>query len=168
MKEIEALVDSLCILQGVGEKTATRYAYEILEINKEKRNNFINSLQDLSNIKRCNKCNGYTLNDICDICKENSYLNISDEITAYLDNKNIGYDYGKEEIVAYIHYFEVKITTSFNHKIHFQIKDKYLQYEFYDRAVKKWDNKEEFEEYHNDVLELNIIINDIEKMTKNY
>ncbi len=70
MKEIEALVDSLCILQGVGEKTATRYAYEILEMNEEKRNNFINSLQDLSNIKRCNKCNGYTLNDICDICKE--------------------------------------------------------------------------------------------------
>ncbi len=70
MKEIEVLVESLCILQGVGEKTATRYAYEILEMKEEKRNNFINSLQDLSNIKRCNKCNGYTLNDICDICKE--------------------------------------------------------------------------------------------------
>ncbi len=44
MKEIEPLIDSLCILQGVGEKTSTSYAYEILEMNVEKRNNFINSL----------------------------------------------------------------------------------------------------------------------------
>ncbi len=70
MKEIESLVDSLCILQGVGEKTATRYAYEILEMDESQRISFINSLKDLRNIKRCDKCNSYTLNEICDICQE--------------------------------------------------------------------------------------------------
>ncbi len=70
MKEIESLVDNLCILQGVGEKTATRYAYEILGMDKDKRNNFIEALESLNNIKKCKRCNGYTLNDICDICNE--------------------------------------------------------------------------------------------------
>ncbi|MFV0288082.1 MAG: recombination mediator RecR [Mycoplasmatales bacterium] len=70
MKEIEKLVESLTMLQGVGEKTATRYAYEILEMNQEKRKLLLDTIQGLEQIKRCQICNCYTLDNICEYCQD--------------------------------------------------------------------------------------------------
>lgn len=70
MKQLEELVEYLTNIQGVGEKTATRYAYEILEMNKEVRHNISDSIKALDKIKSCNNCNSYTEEDICEICQE--------------------------------------------------------------------------------------------------
>ncbi len=70
MKEIDLVVEQLTLLQGVGEKTATRYAYELLELTQDKREVFIQTIKNLDNIKRCKICNCYTKDDICEYCKD--------------------------------------------------------------------------------------------------
>ncbi len=72
MKEIENLTDDLMFLQGVGQKTAQRYAYELLELSEEKRNELINSINGLNNINNCVVCNNYTKDDVCEICISSS------------------------------------------------------------------------------------------------
>lgn len=72
MKEIEHLVEKLTLLQGVGEKTAIRYAYEILELKEEQKNELIQTIKDLNNIKRCQICNSYTKESICEYCQDNT------------------------------------------------------------------------------------------------
>jgi recombination protein RecR len=67
------LVNNLSILPGVGEKTAERYAYSILEKEKEEIDNLANSLIDFkNNIKYCTICGCLTDNEICDICDDKS------------------------------------------------------------------------------------------------
>lgn len=68
MKELDKLVDVLTTLQGVGEKTASRYAYEILEMNKATRENLLQSIKELDKIRLCQSCNNYTTKQYCDIC----------------------------------------------------------------------------------------------------
>lgn len=68
IKEIEKLVSSLRILPGVGEKTARRYAFDLIESGEEATLELIKSLQDVNNLKKCNICNGYTHSDTCEIC----------------------------------------------------------------------------------------------------
>ncbi len=65
---IETLIESLKIFNGVGDKTARRYAYELLDTNKENREELINAISILENIKHCKKCYNYCINEICDIC----------------------------------------------------------------------------------------------------
>lgn len=68
MREINNLIEELSLLQGVGTKTATRYAYEILEFTNVNKKNLIQAIENLDNIKKCIKCNNYTTDDICEIC----------------------------------------------------------------------------------------------------
>ncbi len=65
---IEDLVDSLKNLNGVGEKTARRYAFEMLELDKTEREKFIENLRALESIKKCKKCYNYSIDDTCSIC----------------------------------------------------------------------------------------------------
>ena len=66
------LIDSLKNLPGIGEKSAERMAFAILNFNQEKMDNFANSLIELKNIKRCPICNNITDMDKCYICSDNS------------------------------------------------------------------------------------------------
>ncbi len=66
---IENLVESLRTLSGVGEKTARRYAFELLELDEINRNQFISNLNALDAIKACEKCYNYSIKNICDICE---------------------------------------------------------------------------------------------------
>ncbi len=67
-KIIETLIENLKVFNGVGDKTARRYAYELLDIDKDSRQALINAISVLENIKHCKKCYNYCINDICDIC----------------------------------------------------------------------------------------------------
>ena len=67
---LEALINHLEKLPGVGKKTATRYAYHIVEkMSEEQVSDFANSLVEVKkSIKKCDICGMLTNKDVCDIC----------------------------------------------------------------------------------------------------
>lgn len=57
-------------LPSVGQKTAMRYAYRIIEMTDEEAENLVNAIMDVkTKIHFCNECGTYTDNEICDRCK---------------------------------------------------------------------------------------------------
>lgn len=73
MKYIEPLarlIAQLSKLPSVGEKTATRYAYAILNSPEEEVNELVDAIRDVKqNVHFCKICGNYTENEICDICQ---------------------------------------------------------------------------------------------------
>ena len=67
---VRNLIDSLKDLPGIGEKSAERLAFSILNFDKDKIDNFANALVDIKNIKRCPICNNITDMDKCYICND--------------------------------------------------------------------------------------------------
>lgn len=87
-ESIQNLIESFKKLPGIGEKTAERLALSILKMDDEIVNLFSKSLIDVKNkIKRCKKCNNFSENDLCEICKDKNRLS---EILCVVDDpKNI-------------------------------------------------------------------------------
>ena len=73
MKYIEPLarlIAQLSTLPSVGEKTAARYAYAILNSPEEEVNELVDAIRDVKqNVHFCKICGNYTENEICDICQ---------------------------------------------------------------------------------------------------
>lgn len=73
MKYIEPLarlIAQLSKLPSVGEKTAARYAYAILNSPEEEVNEIVDAIRDVKqNVHFCKICGNYTENEICDICQ---------------------------------------------------------------------------------------------------
>lgn len=68
---LKNLIETLKYLPGVGEKTAERYAFSLLNQDEEKIELLANSIKDCKQkIKRCKKCNSLTEKEICDICED--------------------------------------------------------------------------------------------------
>ena len=67
---VRDLIESLRNLPGIGEKSAERMAFSILNFDSEKLDNFIAALGDVKNIKRCPICNNITDMDKCYICSD--------------------------------------------------------------------------------------------------
>jgi len=72
---IRNLIESLKDLPGIGEKSAERLAFSILNFNGEKIDNFVEALVNIKNIKRCPICNNITDMDECYICNDTSRTN---------------------------------------------------------------------------------------------
>ena len=69
-KNLEKLINAFTLLPGVGRKTAERYAYSVLNMQKDDVDFFANSMKDArKTVKFCSICGNFTENDICDICK---------------------------------------------------------------------------------------------------
>ena len=72
MKYIEPLarlIAQLSKLPSVGEKTAARYAYAILNSPAEEVNELVDAIREVKqNVHFCKICGNYTENEICDIC----------------------------------------------------------------------------------------------------
>lgn len=72
MKYIEPLarlIAELGKLPSVGEKTAARYAYAILEAPSEDVDALIDAIKSVrENVHFCSICGNFTEHDICDIC----------------------------------------------------------------------------------------------------
>lgn len=67
----EDLVRAFSKLPGVGKKTATRYAFNILNLNEDDAFLLSESIINCKeNIKTCTVCGNYTDQDICNICRE--------------------------------------------------------------------------------------------------
>lgn len=73
MKYIEPLarlIAQLSKLPSVGEKTAARYAYAILNSPDDEVNELVDAIRDVKkNVHFCKICGNYTQNEICDICQ---------------------------------------------------------------------------------------------------
>lgn len=68
---LKELIDSLKYLPGVGEKTAERYAFSLINQDEEKVEVLSEAiLKAKKDIKRCSICNGLTDKDKCDICTD--------------------------------------------------------------------------------------------------
>ena len=68
-KVIECLKD----LPGIGEKTAERLAFSLVNFSKERLTVFSNSIIDLRDkISNCSICGNITDNDICSICSDSN------------------------------------------------------------------------------------------------
>lgn len=70
--EIDNLVEALRVLPGVGEKTAKRYAFALIEANDTQISEMIKGLEGISKLERCSVCNGYSKEAICPICQDES------------------------------------------------------------------------------------------------
>lgn len=70
-KSLRNLIECFKKLPSVGEKSAERMALSIMEMKEEQINLFSESLIDVkTKIKRCDICNNFTEEDICEICSD--------------------------------------------------------------------------------------------------
>lgn len=68
---IKNLIESFKFLPGIGEKTAERLAFSVLELECEQTDFFSESIIEVKkNIHKCAICNTLTENDICFICND--------------------------------------------------------------------------------------------------
>lgn len=67
---IRNLIDCLKDLPGIGEKSAERLAFSILNFDHDKLDCFSEAISSIKNIKRCSICNNITDNDLCYICAD--------------------------------------------------------------------------------------------------
>ena len=68
---IKNLIESFKFLPGIGEKTAERLAFSILELEDEQVELFSKSIVDTKEkIHKCSNCNNLTEDDICYICSD--------------------------------------------------------------------------------------------------
>ena len=64
------LIECFKKLPGIGEKTAERLALSVLDMDSDVVELFSKSLSDMkTKIKRCKKCNYFSEDDFCEICK---------------------------------------------------------------------------------------------------
>ena len=86
------LIDSFKMLPGIGEKTAERLVFSILDMEEENIDFFSESLKEIKEkIHRCPNCNNITEEEICSICsdknRENSLCVIEDVKNIFLFEK---------------------------------------------------------------------------------
>ena len=66
---IKNLIESFKYFPGIGEKTAERLAFAVLNMEEEQVKNFSENVKNIKkNIKRCKRCNNISEKDLCDIC----------------------------------------------------------------------------------------------------
>lgn len=87
-KSLEKLILEFNKLPGVGMKSATRYAFFILNQSEEEVNSFIEALASVKEkVKKCSICGNFCENEICDICEDN--LRCKNIICVVEDSKDI-------------------------------------------------------------------------------
>ena len=84
---ITNLIDSFKMLPGIGEKTAERLVFSILDMEDENIDFFAESLKEIKEkIHHCPICNNITEDEICNICNDKNRIN---SLCVIEDAKNI-------------------------------------------------------------------------------
>ncbi len=69
IEPIAKLIAELGKLPSVGEKTAARYAYALMEASSEDVDALVNAIKDVrEKVHFCKVCGNFTENEVCDIC----------------------------------------------------------------------------------------------------
>ena len=72
-QSIKNLIESFKYFSGIGEKTAERLAFSVLNMEKEQVEILSKSLVEAqNNIKRCKLCNNICEGETCDICQDSN------------------------------------------------------------------------------------------------
>ena len=72
-ESIQNLIENFKKLPGVGEKSAERYAFAAIELDKDEIEDFSKSLLDVkTKIKKCSLCNHLTEHELCSICSDDT------------------------------------------------------------------------------------------------
>lgn len=70
IEPLAKLISEFTKFEGVGEKTAARYAYSILKRGDSEVEELINALRDVKQkVKFCKVCGNYTDTEVCEICE---------------------------------------------------------------------------------------------------
>ena len=101
---IKNLIESFKCLPGIGEKTAERLAFSILELEDEQISMFSESLSEVKEkIHKCSKCNTLTDNELCFVCSDSTRNNkilcvVEDTKSVFLFEK-LGMFHGKYHVL---------------------------------------------------------------------
>ena len=83
---MQRLINAFTLLPGVGQKTAERYAYSIINQSKDEVEFMANSLKEVKeNIHFCAICGNFTDLEVCDICSSRK----SDIVCVVKDPKDV-------------------------------------------------------------------------------
>ena len=69
-ESIKSLIESFKYLPGIGEKTAERLAFSVLELEEDQVE--MSLLEVVENVHKCKKCNTLTDNELCFVCADNT------------------------------------------------------------------------------------------------
>lgn len=92
-ESISDLIESFKYLPGIGEKTAERLAFSILDLEDEQIETFSDSLKEVKEkIHKCKECNTLTDKELCFICSDPTRENktlcvVEDPKTVFLFEK---------------------------------------------------------------------------------
>lgn len=101
---IKSLVESFKYLPGIGEKTAERLAFSILELEDEQIEMFSDSLKEVKDkIHKCKECNTLTDEDLCFVCndvtRDNKVLCVVEDTKSVFLFEKLGMFHGKYHVL---------------------------------------------------------------------
>ena len=101
---IKNLVESFKYLPGIGEKTAERLAFSILELEDEQISMFSESLKEVKEkIHKCSECNTLTDEELCFVCndptRENKVLCVVEDTKSVFLFEKLGMFHGKYHVL---------------------------------------------------------------------
>jgi recombination protein RecR len=87
-ESLNKLIEAFKKLPGIGEKTAERLAFSVIEFDEEVVKEFSSSVYDVkTKIKKCENCNHLTEDKICSICSDKNRN--PDFLCVVADNKTV-------------------------------------------------------------------------------
>lgn len=101
---IKDLIESFKSLPGIGQKTAERLAFSVLEFEEEQVDFFKDSLDNVSKkIHKCSICNSLTEDEICDICvsenRSNGVICVVDDVKTVFTFESMNVFQGKYHVL---------------------------------------------------------------------
>lgn len=73
-KDIQKLINEFTRLPGVGKRTATRYAYKVIDMTEDEAEKLATAIMNVKqNIRYCKVCGNFTDGDECEICKRRDH-----------------------------------------------------------------------------------------------
>ncbi len=85
---IKNLIESFKYFPGIGEKTAERLAFSVLDLDGDQVELFADSLKDVKEkIHQCKKCNALTENELCFVCSD--FTRDTKTLCVVEDTKNV-------------------------------------------------------------------------------
>lgn len=101
---IKNLVESFKYLPGIGEKTAERLAFSILELEDEQISMFSDSLKDVKEkVHKCKECNTLTDEELCFVCndptRDNKVLCVVEDTKSVFLFEKLGMFHGKYHVL---------------------------------------------------------------------
>lgn len=101
---LKDLIESFKLLPGIGEKTAERLAFFLINQDEEKTNFFANSIVSAKEkIHECEICNNITDKDVCDICsnpiRDSKTLCVVEDVKSIFLFEKVGTFNGKYHVL---------------------------------------------------------------------